>query len=261
MNNLYHWCWKAACLVTITLAGNILAIHIAAAQTTSPSSNEGYTPLNVGKIIPNGNSAYQDERQKTTFAYDAPDNENRLPNPVQFADMSITPANGGVELRWRTTWEPDNLKLYEIEYSKDGINFQRVGVLAAQQYLNGRAYLYRHFSVNARDRVFYRIKTVDGSGRYNYTPIMPLQANNTTQNYVFPTIVNAGNVSLYLNDNSFKMVEIVNMQGRVLQAEMLNGRTGRIDIPLSQSATGICIVRVIGSNPQKSIVQKIFINS
>ena len=260
MKNLYHWYLKTVCLLGISLAGNTAALTVVTAQTTS-TSNQGYVPLNVGKIIPNGNSMYQDERQKTTFIFDASNNENRLPQPVVLSEYSVIPGNGGVELRWRTTWEPDNLKLYQIEYSKDGFTFQQAGVVPAQNYLNGRAYSFRHVAVNGRDRIFYRIRMVDKTGHYDYTTTIPVQANGTTENYVFPTIVNAGNVSLYLNSDSFKMVQIVNMQGRILQTEMINGRTGRIDITLSKSATGICIVRVIGDNPQQSIVQKVFINS
>lgn len=244
----------------LALTGNTIAINIATAQTTAPATN-GYTPLNVGTIIPNGNNYYRDDRKKTVDATDVPDAENRLPDHVTLNDLSITPANGGVEIKWRTTWEPNNLKLYEIQYSKDGITYQQAGVLPAQNYLNGKAYLYKHTSLNARDRVFYRIRIVDASGKYEYSPTIPVQANNTTQNYVFPTIVNTGNVSMILNDDSYRVVQIVNMQGRILQTEQLNGRTGRIDILLSKSATGICIVRVLGPDPQKSIVQKIFINS
>lgn len=260
MKNLYHWCLKTACLLGISLAGNTTAVTVVTAQTT-PTSNEGYVPLHVGKTIPTINSLNQAEQHQTTFTFDAADNENRLPQPVILSEYSVIPGNGGVELRWRTTWEPDNLKLYEIEYSKDGFTFQQAGVVPAQNYLNGRAYSFRHTAVNVHDRIFYRIRMVDRAGRYDYTSTVPVQANGTTENYVFPTIVNAGNVSLYLNDDSYKMVQIVNMQGRILQTEMINGRTGRIDITLSKAATGICIVRVIGNNPQQSIIQKVFINS
>ena len=262
MKNIYHWCCKLTCYIGLALAGNAITNNGAIAQTTAPA-NDGYTPLNVGTIIPNGNTYYRDERQKTVFATDVPDAESRLPDHVTLTDLSIAPSSGsgGVEIKWRTTWEPNNLKLYEIQYSKDGITFQQAGVLPAQNYLNGKYYLYRHLAVNGRDRVFYRVRMVDANGRYEYSRTIPVQANNTTQNYIFPTIVNTGNVSMILNDDSYRTVQIVNMQGRILQTENLNGRTGRIDIQLNQSANGICIVRVFGTDPQKSIVQKIFINS
>lgn len=257
MKNFYHWCYKPACILSIFIAGNITGMNVVTAQTVPDYSNANYTAQHMGKIIPNDNT-YANQRLKTRYSYDVINKEDRLPNRVALTDFSITTGNGGVELRWRTTWEPDNLKLYEIEYSKDGITFQWAGVIPAGNYLNGKAYAFRHFPVNARDRVFYRVRIVNENGQYDFSPIFPVSASGTTGNYIFPTIVNAGNVSLYLND-SFRLVQIVNTQGRILQTQNLDGRTGRIDINLSQGAEGICFVRVLGDNPQRNIIQKIFI--
>jgi hypothetical protein len=256
MKNLYCWCWKTACITVVLITGNITGLNVVA-QTPPDLTQTNYTPVYVGKIIPNNNT-YTDNRQKTRFVNDAADNYMKLPEPAVMSDLSATPGNGGVELRWRTNREPGNLKLYEIEYSENGITFQQAGVIAAGNYLNGKAYVFRHFPVNVRDRIFYRIRMVDKNGRYDFTRIIPVAASGTTSNYVFPTIVNTGNVSLYLND-SFRLVQIINMQGRILQTQLLNGRTGRIDINLSPLAEGICIVRVVSNDPQRSIVQRIFI--
>ena len=256
MKNLYCWRWKTACITTILITG-ITGTNVVTAQTTPDHAPANYTPVYVGKIIPNNNT-YLDIRQKTRFVNDEADNFMKLPEPVVMSDFSVIPGNGGVELRWRTTWEPGNLKLYEIEYSEDGITFQQKGVVAAGNYLNGKAYAFRHFPVNVRDRIFYRIRMVDNNGRYDFTRIIAVAASGTTNNYVFPTIVNTGNVSLYLND-SFRLVQIINMQGSILQTQLLNGRTGRIDINLSPLAEGICIVRVVSNDPQRSIVQRVFV--
>jgi hypothetical protein len=175
-------------------------------------------------------------------------------------DLIITPSsNDGIVLQWRSTWEPDNLKLYEIEFSSDGLNFQRVGVLPAGNSLGGKVYSFRHYPVNVRDLLFYRIRITDENGRFDYTPILKLAATGSTQNYVFPTIVNAGMVSLYLND-SFKLAQIVNNQGTILQTQLLSGKTGRTDISLNPQAEGICYVRLMGQDPQRNFVQKIFIH-
>ncbi|THU40745.1 discoidin domain-containing protein [Niastella caeni] len=253
MKNIYYRSFRTACITALLY---ITGTNLASAQSTIDHSKAEYIPNNVGKIIPN--VSYADPRQKTRYVYETNNNNTRLPEAVALNELYITPSNDGIVLRWRTTWEPDNLKLYEIEYSSDGINFQQVGVVAAGNYLNGKAYEFRHYPVNARDRMFYRIRITDKNGRYHYSQMLSLAATSPTQNYVFPTVVNAGMVSVYLND-SFKMLQIVNSQGQILQAQMLNGRTGRIDIPLNASAEGICFVRVLGQDRQRDIVQKIFI--
>lgn len=255
MKYIYHWSCRTACITAVLLFSHITGMNVASAQTAPDYSKADYVPLNMGKIMPN--ETYADPRTKTRYVYEA-NNNMRLPIPVAMYDLYLTPGNDGIVIRWRTTWEPDNLKLYEIEYSSDGINFQQAGVIAAGNYLNGKAYEFRHFSVNVRDRLFYRIRMTDKNGRYDYSPMLSLAATVSTQNYVFPTIVNAGMVSVYLND-TFKMLQVVNSQGAILQTQMLNGKTGRIDIPLNTSAQGICFVRVLGDNKQRDIVQKIFI--
>jgi hypothetical protein len=231
-------------------------MNVARAQIESDYTRSSYVPNNMGKIIPSEN--FTDARRQTRLAYETGNNENRLPNPVTLQELNITSGNNGVVLRWRTTWEPGDLKLYEIEFSTDNITFQRVGVIPAQNYLNGRAYEFNHFPINVHDRLFYRIRITDKNGRFDYSPTLSLAATGNILNYVFPTVVNAGMVSLYLN-NSFRMLQVVNMQGQILQSQILNGRTGRIDIPLRTSAKGICVVRVFGQNRQSDFVQKIFI--
>jgi hypothetical protein len=256
MKYIYQWGCRTACITAVLLVSHITGMNVAEAQSVPDYSRAEYVPINVGKIIPN--ETYADSRQKTRYVYETNNNMSRLPEPVAMHDLYLTPGNDGIVIRWRTTWEPDNLKLYEIEFSSDGINFQQAGVIAAGNYLNGKGYEFRHFPVNVRDRLFYRIRITDKNGRYDYSPLLTLAATTPTQNYIFPTIVNTGMVSVYLND-SFKMLQIVNPQGAILQTQMLNGKTGRIDIPLNTSAQGICFVRVLGQNRQRDIVQKIFI--
>ncbi|OQP59149.1 hypothetical protein A3860_38590 [Niastella vici] len=258
MRYLYHNHFGTACITALLLITNITGMNPASGQIPPEDSKAGYVPPNMGKIMPNEN--FNDPRQQTRFAYEPGNSETRLPNPVSMRDLIIMPsANDGIVLQWRTTWEPGNLKLYEIEFSTDGMNFQRVGVLAAGNYLNGKQYEFRHYPVNVHDRLFYRIRMADASGRYDYSPILSLAATWNTQNYVFPTLINTGMVSVYLND-SFKMLQVVTSDGRILQTQLLNGKTGRIDVSLNSSlAPGICYVRLVGDNRSRDFVQKVFV--
>jgi hypothetical protein len=261
MKYIYNWSCRTACITAVLLLSNITGMNLVFAQTAPDHSMAEYLPLNVGKIMPNDNTPDNNinSRDKTRYVYEGNNSMTRLPYPVTMRELYLTSTvNDGIAIRWRTNWEPGNLKLYEIEFSTDGFNFQKIGVVPAGNYLNGRIYEFRHFPVNVRDRLFYRIRIMAQDGRFDYSPILSQAANGTTQNYIFPTIVNSGVVSLYLNDR-FKTLQIVNMEGRILQTQILNGNTGRIDIPLNTAAQGICFVRVLGDNRQRDIVQKIFI--
>jgi hypothetical protein len=259
MKNVYRFYCKTARTIAMLSIGHLIGLTVASAQTPDYSTAH-YIPSNMGKLMPTGTN-YANMREKTSFAFTNNDPATRLLSRVEMTDFFAGSGNGAVELTWRVDWEPD-LKRYEIEYSKDNINYQQVGIVNAGTYQNGRAYTFRHTPVNARDRIFYRLRMVDLSGRYDYSPVLSLIVAGNAVNYVFPTIVNAGMVSLYLNE-AFETVQIVDMQGRILQSQYLNGRTGRIDISLTKPAKGICVVRVLGqeqhNQPRKSIVQKIFI--
>ncbi|OQP55823.1 hypothetical protein A4H97_19680 [Niastella yeongjuensis] len=257
MKYVYSQVSRTVCITAILLITSITGMNGVRAQTPKNYSSADYVPVNMGKVIPN---EYIDFRQKTRYVYEGNNSMTALPTPVAMRDLIITPSSDdGIVLQWRCTWEPDNLKLYEIEFSSDGINFQRVGVLPAGNYQSGKVYSYRHYPVNVRDMLFYRIRITDAAGRYDYTPILKIAATGSTQNYVFPTIVNTGMVSVYLSD-SFQVAQIVNSQGRILQTQQLSGKTGRIDIPLNPQAEGICFVRLLGQDTQRDVVQKIFIH-
>jgi hypothetical protein len=257
MKYVYSIVGRTVCFTAILLVSSITGMNPVTAQAPATNHSADFVDVNPGKVIPN---EYIDFRQKTRFVYEGSNSMTELPRPVEMRDLIITPSsNDGIVLQWRTTWEPGNLKLYEIEFSTDGINFQRVGVLPAGNYLSGKLYSFRHYPVNVRDLLFYRIRITDENGRFEYTPILKLAATGSTQNYVFPTIVNSGMVSVYLND-SFKLAQIVNSQGMILQTQLLSGKTGRTDISLNPQAKGICYVRLLGQNPQRNFVQKIFIH-
>jgi hypothetical protein len=251
MKKIYRLCCTTVCYA-------LIGFYSAQAQDYSQAN---YIPANLGNNVPNGTTDYTAVRERTTPAYINTDPETRLLAPVRMTELFSAAGNGTVELTWRTEYEPD-LTRYEIEYSKDNITFQQVGVVTAGTYLNGKAYTFRHHPTNVRDRLWYRIKMVDKGGRFDYTPVLSQVVTGNVSNTIYPTVVNSGVVSLNLND-AFETVQIVDMQGRVLQAVNLNGRTGRTDIALSQAAKGICFVRVLGTQqnnqPRQNIVQKIFI--
>jgi hypothetical protein len=252
MKKLYNW-QKAVCALAFVIAGSLSGLQTAHAQETPP---EASNTLNSGNEVPG--SRYSTNNQPTIMVYDSATGNNKLPNKVALNELVAEPANGSVMLRWRTNWEPENLQYYAVEYSNDGIHFRQAGALIAGNYLNSKAYEFKHNPMNVPDRAFYRVKIVDKNGRYDYSRILPVTPSNTTKNYVYPTIVESGVVSVYLND-AFKQVQIVTSDGKVLQNQWLNGRTGRVDLSLMQSTTGICFVRVIGNDPRKNIVQKIFV--
>src|SRR3954463_420154 len=127
MKNVYSRVGRTVCITALLFISGFTGMNPAHAQTPANNSAADYVPVNLGKVIPN---EYIDFRQKTRYVYEGNNSMTALPTPIEMRDLVLTPSNNdGIVLQWRCTWEPDNLKLYEIEFSSDGINFQRVGVL------------------------------------------------------------------------------------------------------------------------------------
>lgn len=178
------------------------------------------------------------------------------PLPVTLLSFVGTSGTGGVDLTWETTFE-QNLRHFEVEYSDNNLDFAPVGVVKALNTINGETYRFNHTVFN-KERVYYRLKTVDLDGSYEYSKTITLDLTGAAKNYVFPTIATNGTVGLYLSE-SFENVEIVDLQGKILKKQHISGRTGRIDIQLPASAMGTVIVRLSHVDNKKNFTQKVMV--
>lgn len=98
-----------------------------------------------------------------------------LPIPVDFT--SIKAQRDGCHINVQFSAENEiNVARYEIEASKDGINFSTIGQVAAIRSIN---YQYR-FAITAAtesDALRIRVKSVDRDGKVQYTPVVSVRAN------------------------------------------------------------------------------------
>jgi glucose/arabinose dehydrogenase len=180
------------------------------------------------------------------------------PLPVTLLNLYATPGNGAVAVTWRTSYEL-NIKQFEVEYSEDGMTFKTAGTVPAVNSSTGNAYSFRHVSTTEfKDKLYYRLRTVDVDGKYEYSNIVSVLITDKMTNYINPTVISNGVVTLYLN-NTFRQIEVVSMDGRVLMRQQLSGRTGRIDIPLPPLVKGPLMIRVQSDDKQQDIVQKVIV--
>jgi len=93
--------------------------------------------------------------------------------------------------------------------------------------------------------------------RWLYPPAALTPLPTRKQNFIAPTFITNRTVSMFLSD-TFNTVEVMDISCRLLQKQVISGRTGRIDIPLPATASGTCIVRASGKDIAFS--QKVLIN-
>jgi glucose/arabinose dehydrogenase len=234
-----------------------------------------YSSGNVWKIIPNGVGGWevtlQDDLPGSISAFgEGNDGElyavglngiiysvqANVSLPVVLSRFIATPDGGAVALSWKTDQEV-NLKQFEVEYSTDAITFQKAGIVKATNSPNGNTYHFDHVVVNT-DKVYYRLKMVDIDESWQYSAVISVQITGAAKNYIYPTIVTTGVVSVYLSE-TYQSIEIIDVVGKLLRRVDINGRTGRIDITLPAIASGACIVKLVSRDPEKNILKRIII--
>jgi hypothetical protein len=136
---------------------------------------------------------------------------------------SFTAENKGQlnELNWSISTEAV-VKTYEVEYSTDGIHFTKVGeVMGKNQSSASFNYSYTDKINNNNTRVYYRIKTVDIDGRYEYSIVVPVdQQINKAKIFLYPNPARESfRIRLASATNGVVQVNIFDQGGRLMRTE------------------------------------------
>lgn len=165
-----------------------------------------------------------------------------------------------IEVRWSTEIE-ENSNLFEIEKSKDGNNFYKIGSVNA----TGQSTRPSHYSFEDMDNVsgynYYRIKQIDIDGKSTYSSIATeVVKSNELSIVIFPNptngYLNINIVGLSINDNEISYV-ITDINGQIIMQEFMNVNQRNIKFTkdLSQLHKGMYFVQLKVNN--EFTIQKI----
>lgn len=93
--------------------------------------------------------------------------------PVTVTDFTAVKNANDVWLQWNVTMET-NFNHYEVERSIDGVSFNVIGIVAAQ---NKPVYNLSDINLPDAKTVFYRLKMVDRDGRFVYSKTISINLN------------------------------------------------------------------------------------
>ena len=173
--------------------------------------------------------------------------------PVQLLEWKAAWVDNDVRLSWQTTRE-ENFEGFEIEFSRDGLNFIKQGAVTAKNLPNGNHYSFDH-KVPGGENLFYRLKMLDRDGRFDYSWIVSLKKIGITQ--IYPTIISNGVLNISINE-PYNLMQVINMHGQQVLQRTLNGQTGSISITLpSTLKPGTYLVQLLSK--EKRFQQKIII--
>jgi hypothetical protein len=177
-------------------------------------------------------------------------------------DIELTEFSGSVTqeqnslLSWTTASETNN-RQFDIQLSRDGINFENIGTVASK----GNSIVEQHYEfLHVRPQPglsYYRLKQTDHDGKYTFSKIISLTINPVlTKASIYPvpakntiminfgTIINKGEIKIYSAD--MKLVRRDKINGPSMTKEMnISNLPGGIYFILYAHSTTVETLRFI----------------
>ena len=197
---------------------DVIDLKLDVRATTTGSGTINY---NVSVISSNsGNINDRNDISSATF-----NTSTVLPVNLQSFDASIN--NCVSKINWRSNTE-DNLKSYSLEYSNDGTKYNSFYEVNAKG--NNSSYSTEHSA--AEGKVFYRLKSVDFDGKYEYSKIIPLNIicnKNWAVIYPNPT-TQIINVNISTLNKLPTTVVLYDAIGKQILSQLLQNGINKIDV-------------------------------
>jgi hypothetical protein len=146
--------------------------------------------------------------------------------PVTLISFKAAPSGGMVNLTWATSMEINNDR-FEIERSKDGKTFEKIGTVNGA----GNSKVKREYSYTDRSMqkgvVYYRLRQVDLNGEFEVFPMQVVKMNTAEIKTVAPNpFRDRFEVQYELAANSNVTIEIYKISGEKVYAENVSGNEG-----------------------------------
>lgn len=183
--------------------------------------------------------------------------------PVELLVFEAIPIdNSMVRLNWSTATESNNDK-FELERSKDGINFEFLGfVKGAGNSSTQQSYLFSDFLPYAGIS-YYRLKQVDFDGKYRYSDIKKVNIINEQNVQIYPNPNNGNELFINLENLDIKnlSVNVTDGSGKIISSELSTMKTEQSTLRLNfptKLAQGFYLVNI--KTGEKSISCRLIVN-
>lgn len=230
----YHFVYNATSgAATITEDGNLVGSYQAPAGTSLSWTGAGN--VTVGQLMDGTGS---DVAILDNLIIKNPLGFSIL--PVELLSFDAVKAGTANSLTWKTTHEI-NVSNFTIERSTDGVSYETIGMVAAQQ--NYSATNDYSFTDGAPVAVnFYRLKMTDLDGSFTYSPVKKVSGGETAVSITcYPNpVVNYVNVRT--DGAEVYHYTLFTLDGRVMQSGVITG--GQASLNVSSAPKGMMIVRV-----------------
>ena len=179
--------------------------------------------------------------------------------PLKITDFTAAAEANSAVLQWTANTQ-EATDHFDVQYSADGSNWQSIGEVKASGSVNDASnYNYVQYSP-ASGNAFYRIAQVNSDGSFAYTNIQRLAFGGATGSLSFypnPARDRVTIAAAAASSGSFKSVELLSIDGRVLQVATSFRSGESFDLSSYPAGIYIFVVRNIDGSLQTTKVQKV----
>ncbi len=176
--------------------------------------------------------------------------------PVKLSSFSVTSKNNEALLSWSVENQDASSSHFEIERSKNGIDFTDVGTVNATAN-SGESYSYTDNNINSAGAIYYRLKMVDKDGQFAYSDIKAVQFGNAAFAVsLYPNPVqNLTKLKVTLDQPQVIKVSVNNALGNLVKQFEIAGQKGSNEksIDLSSVPAGSYMIRIQAGQNQKTL--------
>lgn len=220
--------------------------HIAflAPHSASPAKNAGNDTYNTTIVDVNGRA-----RKNGTIDIGAVEHHDVL--PVSFISFTAKKNATGVQLDWKVGSETNN-KQYIVSRSSNGKDYQLITTMKGAGASNtSLSYSYTDQTATG-GTYYYKLEQEDLDGTIHYLATQVIKSSltdNRANVYPNPT---KGNATIALSDGLYNKYSVIGLQGNTVLSGNINSADKQLELNLSELSTGTYIIKLTGSNGNKS---------
>lgn len=189
--------------------------------------------------------------------------------PIELIDISAMGMNNYIRVVWNVASEL-NLSHYELERSENGTDFEYVATLDAEgNTTNTLSYQRDDYDVRGFQQYYYRVRSVNLDGTYEYTPIVVASIDgygegfneNAISLYPNPTNSNTA-VAIHADQQMSISMTVMTASGQLVHEQklLLNSGNTIVNLASNQWANGVYLVELRDELSGKTITKRLIKN-
>jgi len=189
--------------------------------------------------------------------------------PIELIDISANGVEDHIKVIWNVASE-SNLSHYELERSEDGNAFLHIASLDANgNTTSALSYQHDDYDVRSFQNYYYRVRSVDLDGTYEYTPVVVASIDgfgegfneNAVSIYPNPTNTNTA-VAIHTDQQLQLSMTVMSASGQLVHQQnlILNSGNTIVNLASNQWANGVYFVELRDELSGKTITKRLIKN-